>query len=158
MVCHVSTSCEWLTNRGSFVAATISAERRTRQTDGTSSLPHFLLSSPPLGSLHLFTHPSPSFSVFLAPQLVELKNGETYNGHMIACDNFMNVTLRDVILTAPEGDKFHQMKEVYLKGNVVSAFLFFRCVSGMRKVAGDAGCVRSGCAWVGLIGKWQTRG
>jgi hypothetical protein len=53
-------------------------------------------------------------------QLVELKNGETYNGHMIACDNFMNVTLRDVILTSPEGDKFYQMKEVYLKGNVVS--------------------------------------
>ncbi|KAJ9107276.1 hypothetical protein QFC21_000723 [Naganishia friedmannii] len=50
--------------------------------------------------------------------LVELKNGETYNGHMIACDNFMNVTLRDVILTSPEGDKFYQMKEVYLKGNV----------------------------------------
>lgn len=115
-------------------------------------------SHPPLGSLHLFTHPSPSFSVFLTPQLVELKNGETYNGHMIACDNFMNVTLRDVILTAPEGDKFYQMKEVYLKGNVVSAFLFFRCVSGMRKVAGDAGCARSGCAWVGLSGKWKTRG
>lgn len=52
-------------------------------------------------------------------QLVELKNGETYNGHMIACDNFMNITLRDVILTAPDGDKFYQMKEVYLKGNVV---------------------------------------
>jgi hypothetical protein len=52
--------------------------------------------------------------------LVELKNGETYNGHMIACDNFMNITLRDVILTAPDGDKFYQMKEVYLKGNVVS--------------------------------------
>lgn len=56
-----------------------------------------------------------------SPQLVELKNGETYNGHMIACDNFMNITLRDVILTAPDGDKFYQMKEVYLKGNVVSA-------------------------------------
>ncbi|GHJ85932.1 hypothetical protein NliqN6_2334 [Naganishia liquefaciens] len=53
------------------------------------------------------------------PMLVELKNGETYNGHMIACDNFMNITLRDVILTAPDGDKFYQMKEVYLKGNVI---------------------------------------
>jgi hypothetical protein len=40
---------------------------------------------------------------------------------MIACDNFMNITLRDVILTAPDGDKFYQMKEVYLKGNVVSS-------------------------------------
>lgn len=65
-------------------------------------------------------------------QLVELKNGETYNGHMIACDNFMNITLRDVILTAPDGDKFYQMKEVYLKGNVVSAlrlYLAGRCVN-----------------------------
>jgi hypothetical protein len=59
---------------------------------------------------------------------------------MIACDNFMNVTLRDVILTAPEGDKFYQMKEVYLKGNVVSRRLvsvfgvtvWWRWCDGMR--------------------------
>ena len=29
-------------------------------------------------------------------QLVELKNGETYNGHMVACDSWMNVHLREV--------------------------------------------------------------
>ena len=61
---------------------------------------------------------------------------------MIACDNFMNITLRDVILTAPDGDKFYQMKEVYLKGNVVSIFslsawLVGRCFGG---------CYRCGCA------------
>ena len=33
-------------------------------------------------------------------QLVELKNGETFNGHLIACDNFMNITLRDVYQTS----------------------------------------------------------
>ena len=33
-------------------------------------------------------------------QLVELKNGETFNGHLMACDNFMNVTLRDVYQTS----------------------------------------------------------
>lgn len=53
-------------------------------------------------------------------QLVELKNGETYNGHMIDCDNFMNVTLRDVYLTSPDGERFWKLKEIYIKGNIVS--------------------------------------
>ena len=34
------------------------------------------------------------------PQLVELKNGETYNGHMVQCDSWMNVRLREVICTS----------------------------------------------------------
>ncbi|WFD04867.1 hypothetical protein MVES1_000191 [Malassezia vespertilionis] len=34
------------------------------------------------------------------PVLVELKNGETFNGHLTACDNFMNVMLRDVYQTS----------------------------------------------------------
>ena len=28
------------------------------------------------------------------PMLVELKNGETYNGHLVNCDNWMNLQLR----------------------------------------------------------------
>ncbi|KAJ1750594.1 hypothetical protein LPJ79_002792 [Coemansia sp. RSA 1821] len=32
--------------------------------------------------------------------MVELKNGETYNGHLEKCDNLMNITLREVIQTA----------------------------------------------------------
>lgn len=35
-----------------------------------------------------------------APQLVELKNGETYNGHLVSCDNWMNINLREVICTS----------------------------------------------------------
>ena len=31
------------------------------------------------------------------PMLVELKNGETYNGHLVSCDNWMNINLREVI-------------------------------------------------------------
>lgn len=32
------------------------------------------------------------FSLFCQPmQLVELKNGETYNGELVACDNWMNI-------------------------------------------------------------------
>lgn len=31
---------------------------------------------------------------------VELKNGETYNGHLVSCDNWMNIHLREVICTS----------------------------------------------------------
>ena len=37
-------------------------------------------------------------------QLVELKNGETYNGHMVQCDSWMNVHLREVICTSKARD------------------------------------------------------
>lgn len=33
-------------------------------------------------------------------QLVELKNGETYNGHMVQCDSWMNVHIKEVICTS----------------------------------------------------------
>lgn len=39
----------------------------------------------------------------MAMQLVELKNGETYNGHMVQCDSWMNVRLREVICTSKVG-------------------------------------------------------
>lgn len=32
--------------------------------------------------------------------LVELKNGDTYNGHLVNCDTWMNINLRDVICTS----------------------------------------------------------
>ncbi|KAK7753276.1 hypothetical protein SLS62_004795 [Diatrype stigma] len=38
------------------------------------------------------------------PMLVELKNGETLNGHLIQCDTWMNLTLKEVIQTSPEAD------------------------------------------------------
>lgn len=33
-------------------------------------------------------------------KLVELKNGETYNGHVVLCDAWMNLHLREVICTS----------------------------------------------------------
>lgn len=54
------------------------------------------------------------------PMLVELKNGETLNGHLVNCDNFMNLVLKSVVQTSPEGDKFMQLPEVYVRGNNVS--------------------------------------
>uniref|UniRef100_A0A1I7XBI1 U6 snRNA-associated Sm-like protein LSm4 n=1 Tax=Heterorhabditis bacteriophora TaxID=37862 RepID=A0A1I7XBI1_HETBA len=53
------------------------------------------------------------------PMLVELKNGETYNGHLQSCDTWMNIHLRDVIFTSKDGDKFFKMPEVYIRGSTV---------------------------------------
>lgn len=54
-------------------------------------------------------------------QLVELKNGVTFNGHLVECDNFMNVTLREVYQTSADGERFFKMKEMFIKGNIVSS-------------------------------------
>ena len=51
--------------------------------------------------------------------LVELKNGETLNGHLVNCDTWMNLTLREVVQTSPEGERFFRLAEVYVRGNNV---------------------------------------
>jgi len=51
------------------------------------------------------------------PMLVELKNGETYNGHLVSCDNWMNISLREVICTSRDGDRFWRLPEVIIRGN-----------------------------------------
>ena len=53
------------------------------------------------------------------PMLVELKNGETYNGHLVSCDNWMNINLREVICTSRDGDRFWRMPEVYIRGSTI---------------------------------------
>ncbi|SNX81988.1 related to U6 snRNA-associated Sm-like protein LSm4 [Melanopsichium pennsylvanicum] len=51
------------------------------------------------------------------PMLVELKNGSTFNGHLVACDNFMNLTLREVYETSASGEQFWKQKECYIRGS-----------------------------------------
>ncbi|KXS17785.1 Sm-like ribonucleo protein [Gonapodya prolifera JEL478] len=53
------------------------------------------------------------------PILVELKNGETYNGHLVNCDPWMNINLREVILTSPDGEKFWRLPECYIRGSSI---------------------------------------
>ncbi|XP_057428226.1 sm-like protein LSM4 [Lotus japonicus] len=53
------------------------------------------------------------------PMLVELKNGETYNGHLVNCDTWMNIHLREVICTSKEGTEFWRMPECYIRGNTI---------------------------------------
>lgn len=52
-------------------------------------------------------------------KLVELKNGETYNGHLVSCDTWMNINLREVICTSKDGDKFWRMNECYIRGSTI---------------------------------------
>ena len=40
------------------------------------------------------------------PMLIELKNGDTYNGRLVSCNMFMNILLKDVICTSRDGTKF----------------------------------------------------
>uniref|UniRef100_A0A1A9UWW0 U6 snRNA-associated Sm-like protein LSm4 n=1 Tax=Glossina austeni TaxID=7395 RepID=A0A1A9UWW0_GLOAU len=49
--------------------------------------------------------------------LVELKNCETYNGHLFSCDSWMNINLRDVMCTSKDG--FWRMPECYIRGNTI---------------------------------------
>ena len=51
--------------------------------------------------------------------LVELKNGETYNGHLVNCETWMNIHLREVICTSKDGDRFWRMPECYIRGNTI---------------------------------------
>lgn len=51
--------------------------------------------------------------------LVELKNGETFNGHLIQCDNFMNLTMREVYQTSANGEQFWKLPECYIRGNTI---------------------------------------
>ncbi|KAK6436602.1 hypothetical protein LTR95_007211, partial [Oleoguttula sp. CCFEE 5521] len=51
------------------------------------------------------------------PMLVELKNGETLNGHLLKCDTYMNLTLKEVVQTSAEGERFWRLPECYVRGN-----------------------------------------
>jgi U6 snRNA-associated Sm-like protein LSm4 len=52
--------------------------------------------------------------------LVELKSGETLNGLLVNCDTWMNLTLREVVQTSADGDKFMRLPEIYVRGSTVS--------------------------------------
>ncbi|KAG9941643.1 hypothetical protein KCV02_g3872, partial [Aureobasidium melanogenum] len=39
------------------------------------------------------------------------------NGHLVSCDTYMNLTLKEVIQTSPEGDRFFRLPECYVRGN-----------------------------------------
>lgn len=48
--------------------------------------------------------------------MIELKNGETLNGELINCDNWMNLTLKNVIQSSSNGESFMKIPQVYIRG------------------------------------------
>src|SRR5262245_54765413 len=70
--------------------------------------------------------------------LVELKNGETLNGHLVNCDNWMNLTLKEVVQTSPEGDRFFRLPEVYVRGNNVRLILLSRSLEDISLLTTSA--------------------
>jgi small nuclear ribonucleoprotein (snRNP)-like protein len=77
----------------------VSTHRRVPRTGGRERLTH---------AIH-----------WLCVQLVELKNGEAYNGKMDSCDTWMNIHLKEVICTSKDGESFWRMKEVFIRGNTI---------------------------------------
>lgn len=63
---------------------------------------HYLCESRRCGAPLLFSLSPLPLSASLA-QLVELKNGETYNGNLVSVDQYMNLSLSDVICTSKDG-------------------------------------------------------
>ncbi|KAL3894777.1 MAG: hypothetical protein SGCHY_005074, partial [Lobulomycetales sp.] len=53
------------------------------------------------------------------PLMVELKSGETFNGILQACDNWMNLTLKQVVCTAASGDVFSKLDTAYIRGPMI---------------------------------------
>lgn len=51
--------------------------------------------------------------------LVELKNGETYNGVLLNCDPYMNMNLQNVVCTSRDADKFWKIPHCYIRGNSI---------------------------------------
>lgn len=91
---------------------------------------------PPLGThWYALSIPSLYFALTMLAQLIELKGGETYSGHLVNCDPFMNLVLRDVTCTSKvrrttvdlllrllmrcrqDGTRFWRIAECYVRGN-----------------------------------------
>ena len=52
--------------------------------------------------------------------MVDTKNGESYDGILHGCDNYMNMHLKDVIITSADGI-FSKCQEAFIRGNNVKA-------------------------------------
>mmetsp|Transcript_84934 Transcript_84934/g.117262 ORF Transcript_84934/g.117262 Transcript_84934/m.117262 type:complete len:83 (+) Transcript_84934:23-271(+) len=56
--------------------------------------------------------------------MVDTKNGESYDGILLGCDNFMNLKLGKVIITSKDGAKFSRTDEAFIRGNNVKTIQF----------------------------------
>jgi U6 snRNA-associated Sm-like protein LSm4 len=90
------------------------------------------------------------------PIMVELKTGETFNGILTSCDNWMNLLLTNVVCTSPSGDVFSKIEKAYIRGSMVKYLRIPDQVIEMVKVRdqgdrGGRGGSRGGILFVCLI-------
>ena len=55
--------------------------------------------------------------------MIDTKNGESYDGQLEGCDNYMNLKLSSVTITTSDG-KFNKSKEVFIRGNNIKSIQF----------------------------------
>lgn len=66
------------------------------------------------------------------PMLVELKNGDTYNGRLDNCDSWMNIKLKDVIFTSRVREKFVALRvAVDIRSTPAHLFLLCACLASV---------------------------
>ena len=110
-------------------AAALAAAHRGGSSNGARTRGASGVFSPT--SAHELTEAAHLPPVLCRAQLVELKNGETYNGELVTCDNWMNIALRGVICTSRDGDRFWKLPEVVIRGNNVKYLRIPEEVIGM---------------------------
>ena len=63
--------------------------------------------------------------------MVDLKSGMTINGTLVDVDRFMNIRLTDAVVTNKDGNTFHRVAEMFVKGNAIKSF---QLVEGLLEV------------------------
>lgn len=90
------------------------------------------------------------------PQLVELKNGETYNGHLATCDTWMNLHLQEVVCTSRDGTRFTRLRDCYLRGSTIKYLRIPEPVLEKAKEENEKGESGSDRMWVGMaVSSWR---
>jgi U6 snRNA-associated Sm-like protein LSm4 len=85
------------------------------------------------------------------PLMVELKTGETFNGILQSCDNWMNLLLTNVVCTSSTGDKFWKLEKAYIRGAMVKYLRIPDQVIEMVKVRDREGSGGRGGGRGGMI-------
>ena len=56
--------------------------------------------------------------------MVDCKNGESYDGKLLACDAFMNLKLGNGVIVTSVNGTFARCEEVFIRGNNIKTIQF----------------------------------
>ena len=56
--------------------------------------------------------------------LIEIKNGDNINGIINNIDNFMNIHIKNGIITKKDGKNFYKMSDIYIRGSNINSINF----------------------------------